>query len=440
MRAPLSAYDAAFIWGFGREGRAVLDFLSAQAPDLPVTLVDAAKPAARPDGVAWLHQDALADAVAACAAPLLVKSPGVSLYDAAVDAALDAGATLTSQTNLYFEHKPADQRVIAVTGTKGKSTTAALLHHMLQALGEDAALAGNIGVPVLSAPRTAAIVVLELSSYQIADLVHAPDSFLFLNLTNDHAPWHRGVERYRADKARLARLDPNCFGVMNAGDERLDAWFAHQPNRVWYGTQDGLHESDGEIWRGQERWGAIPRLPGRHNALNACAALTLLEAYGYDAKAGFNSLARFEGLPHRMQIVHEQGGVAFIDDGLATTPEACINAVEALKDRPLALLLGGEERDQDYAWLAHALERHGHIKAILALADNGERIVEALNNGRHAAVTRFTPEIADAVHEAAAALPEGGAVLLSPAAPRGKAYKSFEERGADFLAAAKALR
>lgn len=439
MSAPLIAYDAALIWGFGREGRAVLDFLSAQAPDLPVTLIDAAEPAALPDGVAWLHQDALADAVTACRAPLLVKSPGVSLYDPAVDAALAAGATLTSQTNLYFEHKPAGQRVIAVTGTKGKSTTAALLHHMLKALGEDVALAGNIGVPVLSAPRTAATVVLELSSYQIADLVHAPDAFLFLNLTNDHAPWHRGVERYRADKARLARLDPNCFGVMNAGDERLRDWFSHQPNRLWYATKDGFHETDGVIWRGEERWGAIPRLPGRHNALNACAALTLLEAYEHDAKASFDSLAGFEGLPHRMQIVHEAGGLVFIDDGLATTPEACINAVEALKDQPVALLLGGEEREQDYAWLARALERYGHIKAILALADNGERIVAALKGGRHRETARFAPEVADAVREAAAALPDGGAVLLSPAAPRAKAYASFEERGADFLAAAKAL-
>jgi len=435
----LNDHDAVFIWGFGREGRAVLDFLQAEALELPVTLVDAEQPDALPDDVAWLHEEALADAVAAHDAPLLVKSPGVSLYDPRVDAALTAGATLTSQTNLYFEHKPKNQRVIAVTGTKGKSTTAALLHHMLGALGEDVALAGNIGVPVLSAPRTASMVVLELSSYQIADLVHAPDAFLFLNLSNDHAPWHCGVERYRADKARLAQLDPNSFGVMNARDERLQNGFGHQPNRVWFGGADGFHERDGAVWCGDQALGRIDRLPGRHNALNACAALTMLDALGFDARAGFDALSSFSGLPHRLQTVHEIGGIAFIDDGLATTPEACVNAVEALKDRSLALLLGGEERDQDYAWLAAQLERFDHIRAICALADNGARIVEALSRGKHAGVTRFTPEVADAVREAAACLPDGGAVLLSPAAPRATAYRSFEERGADFLAAAKAL-
>jgi UDP-N-acetylmuramoylalanine-D-glutamate ligase len=137
--------------------------------------------------------------------------------------------------------------------------------------------------------------------------------------------------------------------------------------------------------------------------------------------------------------VHEAGGVAFIDDGLATTPEASVNAVQALKDHSIALLLGGEERDQDYAWLAGQLERFDHIRAIYALADNGARIVDALSGGRHGAVTHHVPDVADAVREAASALAGDGVVLLSPAAPRGKAYKSFEERGADFLAAAKAL-
>jgi UDP-N-acetylmuramoylalanine--D-glutamate ligase len=338
-----------------------------------------------------------------------------------------------------FRAQAGRQYVIAVTGTKGKSTTAALLHHMLQALGEDVALAGNIGVPVLSASRTASTVVLELSSYQIADLVHAPDAFLFLNLSNDHAPWHRGVERYRADKARLARLNPNSFGVMNAQDARVQDWFGHQPNRVWFGGEGGFHERDGAVWFGDEAWGSIKRLPGAHNALNACAALAMLDSIGLDARAGFQTLQDFKGLPHRLQTVHEAGGVAFIDDGLATTPEASVNAVQALKDHSIALLLGGEERDQDYAWLAGQLERFDHIRAIYALADNGARIVDALSGGRHGAVTHHVPDVADAVREAASALAGDGVVLLSPAAPRGKAYKSFEERGADFLAAAKAL-
>lgn len=432
-------HGAVFIWGYGREGRAVLDLVRADTPGLPVTIVDARRPADLLEGIDWIEEDALPGAVRGADRALIVKSPGVSLYDPRLDAALKAGAQLTSQTNLYFERKPASQRVIAVTGTKGKSTTAALLHHMLKGLSLDTALAGNIGDPVITVSRDAAFVVLELSSYQIADLVHPPDAFVFLNLSNDHAPWHRGVERYRADKARLARLDSNVHGVMNARETRLQDLFGHQPNRTWFGGEDGFHARDGAVWFKDEEWGRVEALPGGHNALNACAALTIIDHFGFDARAAFATLSSFAGLPHRLQTVHEADGVRFVDDGLATTPEACVHAVAAFYDQPVALLLGGEEREQDYAWLADKLEAIDHIAAIITLADNGARIVEALSAGRHAGVTRHVPEVADAVREAANALPGGGVVLLSPAAPRGKAYASFAERGAAFAAAARSL-
>ncbi|MFW6300183.1 MAG: UDP-N-acetylmuramoyl-L-alanine--D-glutamate ligase, partial [Oceanicaulis sp.] len=413
----LSRHDAVFIWGYGREGRAVLSHLLDQAPGLAIVVIDANEPADLPPGVTWAGEDQLEALCREADAPLIVKSPGVSLYDPRLDAALRAGARLTSQTNLFFELKPADQKVAAITGTKGKSTTSALVHHMLGGIGVKTALAGNIGEPALKVDRKAELVVLEISSYQIADLVHAPDAFIFLNLLTDHTPWHRGAERYRADKARLARLDPNALGVMNADDTRLTDQFGHQPNRVWFGREDGFHATDGAVWRGGECWGRIGALPGDHNALNACAGLALIEALGHDARAAFNTLGDFSGLPHRLQTVHEAGGIRFVDDGLATTPEACAFAVEAFRDRPVALLLGGEDRGQDYAWLAARLESEAHIRAVLALADNGERVVEAFKDTRLAPVTRHVPAVADAVAEAAASLPEGGVVLLSPAAP-----------------------
>lgn len=432
-----SNHDAVFIWGYGREGRAVLSHVLNEAPGLPLVVVDAREPKDLPDGVTWIGEDDLAEVCAKAERPLLVKSPGVSLYDPRVDAAIKAGATLTSQTNLFFELKPKAQRVVAITGTKGKSTTSALTHHMLKGLGLKTALAGNIGDPALLAPKDAALIVLELSSYQIADLVHAPDAFIFLNLLADHAPWHHGGERYRADKSRLARLDPNALGVMNAADPRLKEQFGHQPNRIWFGREDGFHAKDGAVWRGEARWGRIGSLPGDHNALNACAGLALIEALGYDPRAAFETLSDFTGLPHRLQTVHEADGVRYVDDGLATTPEAAAFAVDAFKTSPLVLLLGGEEREQDYAWLAQRLAGATHIRAILALADNGARVVEAFKDTALDAVTRSVPDVTDAVVEARKALPEGGVVLLSPAAPRAKAFESYVERGAAFTAAAR---
>ena len=431
-----SQFDAVLIWGYGREGRAVLELVRKEAPDLAVVVIDAREPNDLPTGVTWVGEDQLEALCKEADAPLIVKSPGVSLYDARLDAALKAGARLTSQTNLFFEQKRPEQKVVAVTGTKGKSTTSALVHHMLREIGVKTALAGNIGDPAILAPRNAEMIVLEISSYQIADLTYAPDAFIFLNLLTDHVPWHKGAERYRADKARLARLDPNALGVMNAVDQRLADAFGHQPNRVWFGREDGFHAKNGAVWRGEECWGRIARLPGDHNALNACAGLALIDALGHDARAAYDTLEDFAGLPHRLQTVHETDGVRYVDDGLATTPEAAAFAVDAFKDQPLALLLGGEDREQDYAWLAAKLEDADHIRAVFALADNGERVVQAFSRGRLGAVTRFVPDIADAVAEARAALPEGGVVLLSPAAPRAKAFDSYVERGAAFKAAA----
>lgn len=435
---PFSDHDTLFIWGYGREGRAVLDLALKQAPGLAIVVIDAKEPKDLPPGVTWADEEALPSLCREAEAPLIVKSPGVSLYETRLAAALEAGARLTSQTNLFFEMKPADQRVVAVTGTKGKSTTSALVHQMLRGIGVKSALAGNIGDPAILAPQDAELIVLEMSSYQIADLVHAPDAFIFLNLLADHAPWHRGAERYRADKSRLARLDPNAVGVMNGLDPRLTEQFGHQPNRIWFGREDGFHAKDGAVWRADECWGRIGTLPGDHNALNACAGLALIEALGHDARAAFETLHDFKGLPHRLQTVHEANGVRFVDDGLATTPEACAYAVEAFRNTPLVLLLGGEDREQDYAWLADKLDGADHIRAILALADNGERVVDAFAGGAHGTVTRYVPDVKDAVAEAVRALPEGGVVLLSPAAPRSKAFESYVERGAAFKAAAEA--
>jgi len=439
MSERLSAFDAVFIWGFGKEGRAAFDHMRAHAPQARLTIVDAARPDDLPPDCAYIGEDALPEAAAAASRALIVKSPGVSLYDPRLAAAMAAGARLTSQTNLWLASRPAGQRVIAVTGTKGKSTSAALLHHMLRGAGADAVLAGNIGEPALKARADADTVVLELSSYQIADLVHAPDAFIFLNLMSEHVPWHRSVEAYRRDKARLAMLDPNAPGVMCANDARLKDWFVNRPNTLWFGAGERYDASGGIITRGGEAWGSIPALPGPHNALNACAGLTMVEALGLDARAAFDSLQDFTGLEHRLQTVARKGALSFVDDSLATTPEACLLALDAFPGEDIALILGGEERSQDYAFLAGALERYRDIRAIIAIPENGPRIIEALAGGRHGTNAVLEDDFDRAVARAAAALPDGGVVLLSPAAPRGKAFTVFGARGRAFRAAAERL-
>ena len=435
---PLSEFDAVFIWGFGKEGRAALNHVRTRS-EAALYVIDAKEPSDLPDGVEYVAQDDLAQVIEKAGQSLIVKSPGVSLYDARLAEAMDLGAELTSQTNLWFASKPAHQTVIGVTGTKGKSATSSLLHHMLKALDVNAVLAGNIGEPVIDTSEDAEIVVLELSSYQIADLVHAPDWFIFLNLLNDHAPWHRGVEQYRRDKARLAMLDPNARGVMSARDSRLNALFVHRPNTVWYDQSEGFHAPDGVIHHGAEAWGRIPALPGAHNAANACAALAVIEGLGLSAYEAFESLSSFKGLAHRLETVHTLYGVDFIDDTLCTTPQSCLLALAAFPDRPISLILGGEDREQDYAPLAEGLRDETRIKAIVTIPENGPAIIDALKSGPHADITTYEPDFELAVKRAYEALPEGGIVMMSPAAPRGAAFTYFGARGDAFTQAAKKL-
>lgn len=435
---PLSEFDAIFIWGFGKEGRAALNHVRSRS-DAALHVIDAKEPSDLPDGVEYVAQDDLAQVITKAGQSLIVKSPGVSLYDARLAEAMDLGAELTSQTNLWFAAKPPHQTVIGITGTKGKSTTSSLLYHMLKAVDVNAVLAGNIGEPVIDTPEDAEIVVLELSSYQIADLTHAPDWFIFLNLLNDHAPWHRGVEQYRRDKARLATLDPNARGVMSAADARLHSLFAPRPNTVWVDQADGFHAPDGVIHSGAESWGRISALPGAHNAANACAALAVIEGLGLSAYEAFESLASFKGLPHRLETVHTLNGVDFIDDTLCTTPQSCLLALAAFPDRPMSLILGGEDREQDYAPLAEGLKNETRIRAIVTLPENGSAIIDALKSGPHADITTYEPDFERAVKRAYEALPEGGVVMMSPAAPRGSAFTYFGARGDAFTQAAKKL-
>ncbi|WP_306016954.1 UDP-N-acetylmuramoyl-L-alanine--D-glutamate ligase [Oceanicaulis sp. MMSF_3324] len=435
---PLPEFDSIFIWGFGKEGRAALNHVRSRT-DAALYVIDAKEPSDLPDGVDYVAQDALTGVIEKAGQSLIVKSPGVSLYDARLAEAMDLGAELTSQTNLWFASKPAHQTVIGITGTKGKSTTSSLLHHMLKSLDVNAVLAGNIGEPVIETPEEAEIVVLELSSYQIADLTHAPDWFIFLNLLNDHAPWHRGVEQYRRDKARLAMLDPNARGVISATDARLTSLFVHRPNTVWYDHAEGFHAPDGLIHDGADAWGRIPALPGAHNAANACAALAVIKGLGLSAYEAFESLASFKGLPHRLETVHALNGVDFIDDTLCTTPQSCLLALAAFPDRPISLILGGEDREQDYAPLAEGLKNETRIQAIVTIPENGPAIVDALKSGPHADITTYEPDFELAVKRAYDALPEGGIVMMSPAAPRGAAFTYFGARGDAFTQAAKKL-
>lgn len=374
------------IWGMGREGIAVKKAIQKHAPNSELIEVDE-------ENVADIFK-----------ADVLVKSPGVSLYRAEIVRAKKQGIVITSGTNLFMANKNPKAKVVAITGTKGKSTTSSLLAYTLRQYGFNVCLGGNIGKPLLDfVDEPADYVIAELSSYQCADFEGAPDVSVLLNLYPEHLQWHGSHEQYYADKRHM--WQQGLWRLDNRENE------IHIQTSFFYDGQDKLFPC------------SSLNLRGIHNAQNACAVLAVLKHFGLDLMRAQSAFQTFESLPHRLQIVAEQGGLTFVDDSISTTPETAICAMESFKDSRITLLVGGFDRKQDYTALNKYIKEH-QIQAI-ALPTTGDRI----DTPYHVQTMK------EAVALAKQITPTGGVVLLSPAAPSYNQYKNFEARGDDFTLA-----
>jgi UDP-N-acetylmuramoylalanine--D-glutamate ligase len=432
------------VWGAGREGLAAHRVLRDQDPARESVIYTDA-PVAPAEREAFGEGARFADGadgfaeLAAC--EVVIRSPGVSRYRPEVEGLRAAGVELTTGTNLWFEEH-GDERVVAVTGTKGKSTTSSLIAHLLNESGVPATLGGNVGrapLDLLRIDPAPAVWVLELSSFQAADLERGPSIGVLLNLHPEHLDWHGTPERYVADKANLFLRRPDTVAVLNHADARVAELAEKVADVRWFGDERSLHADErGGIRRGAELLyepGTL-RLRGVHNALNACAGLTAVAELGLDPAALAEPLASFEPLPHRLEPVGTYRGVTFVNDSISTTPPAAVAALRALAGSPIALIAGGYERGQDYGALADAI-LDSSVELVVGLPDTGRRIVaevEARSDGRPA--TAIASDVDEAVAVAAAGVPEGGTVLLSPAAPSYVQFRNFEERGAAFARAA----
>jgi UDP-N-acetylmuramoylalanine--D-glutamate ligase len=431
------------VWGAGREGRAAWRWLRAHAPRLPVAVICPQSEVAAARGFAGDDAEIIggeADLATLRRFEVIVKSPGISPYREPAAAAQAAGVRFTSGTALWFAANP-DARTIAITGTKGKSSTTAMVAHLLRAAGRRVVLAGNIGLPLLEVPSdtSADWWVLELSSFQCRDLGGVPEIGAVLNLFPEHLDWHGGVERYYRDKLRLLGV-PGArprVSVMNAAQQWPEGAVPEAGVR-WFGDPDGFHVAHGAIRRGGSfviDCGAIP-LPGLHNALNLCAALAVVEAAGEDAVALGPAIASFRALPHRLQELGELDGLLWVNDSIATTPHATLAALAHYGARPLALIVGGHDRGVPWDEFARAMQA-GPPLAIIAIGAAGPRILDALGvvDRARCAVEPAT-DLAAAVSRARTLLPPGGVVLLSPGAPSFGEFRDYEDRGRRFAALA----
>jgi UDP-N-acetylmuramoylalanine--D-glutamate ligase len=433
------------LWGWGREGRAAYHAIRSRLPELPLTLFCSPSEAeeTRAIGDRWLCAGTEVTAEALALHALVVKSPGISPYRLEALAAAAQGTSFIGGTTLWFtEHATTDgvaRDVLCVTGTKGKSTTSALLAHLLRCAGTRTALAGNIGVPLLELLDAHADAwVVELSSYQTRDVAASgvrPSIAIVTNVFPEHLDWHGSEARYVEDKLALLTEAKPRIAVLNAADPRLAALSLPDSDVHWYGNAEGWHLCGDELYRGNTfimDTKSLP-LPGRHNRSNLCAVLTALEAFGLDAIALAPHAADFQPLPHRLQLLGECDGISYVNDSISTTPHATLAALELYRDRAVAVLVGGHDRGLPWEAFADAMRAHAPA-AVITMGQNGPRILDLLSAvaEERSFVLEAATDLPDAMAKARAALPDGGVLLLSPGAPSFGAYKDYTARGRHF--------
>ncbi len=452
------------VLGLGRSGLATARALQAGGA-IPICWDDSAeaRAAAEVEGFACedLGRDQCWEGVAA-----LITSPGIPhLYpepNRHIAKAWEMGVPVDNDIGLFFRSLATRDwddfdnapRVIAVTGSNGKSTTSALIHHILTVAGKSAQLAGNIGRGVLDIdpPQDGAIVVLELSSYQ-TDLARAltPDIAVFTNLSPDHLDRHHGMGGYFAAKRRLfaeGGPDRAVIGV----DEDEGRYLCNQISQG--GADDRVIRVSTEQKLAGSGWSVVARkgflsemrkgrqigsidlrpmkgLPGAHNHQNACCAYAACRALGVAPRLIEQAFASFEGLPHRSQIVAEIAGVTYVNDSKATNVDSAEKALQAFKN--IRWIAGGLGKDGGIESLAGALPS---VRKAYLIGFSARDFALQLGETPYEISETMAQAVASAAREAEA----GDTVLLAPAAASFDQFPNFEKRGDAFVAAVQALK
>lgn len=429
------------LWGIGSEARAGHRRL-AQLGVTPVLVDDRPGPD-DPLGPILATDAGGVEALLAC--DVVVKAPGIPPSHPVVAVLRDAGVTVIGGLALWLHEAPSD-RVVAITGTKGKSTTVSILGHILRGLGHRTFVGGNLGVspfdPAAIVDGEPELWVVEVSSYQAADLVRGPRVTAVTALSPDHLQWHGSVAAYYHDKLALTRAAGVEVTIAPAADATVRAHGAELGGQVLWIAGDG-----------EDGWSHVLGLPGQHNIVNARIAATCAQQLGAtdgDPAGLAAAAAGFESLHSRLETVASGHGVLVVDDGLSTNVLSCVAALEVYADRPVALLVGGQDRGIEHGLLGDAVRRRMFPTLLVALHSNGDAILEAVRSelaDRPAAAAVELAASAAAAndpaglraateHAVAWARQHAAVVLLSPAAPSFDHFRDYRDRSAQFAAIA----
>ena len=422
------------IWGLGVEGKAVLKKLNEEYPNKNITIInDSDAPQDKDkDGRNIYILKLLKDM------DIVIRSPGVSIYKPEIIYAKKEYNTvfITEKTLFFSEIEDSNVKTIAITGTKGKTTTSTFCAYLLEKLGYKTLLVGNMGIPSLELVEQAKnsdFVVMETSSFQASDLLSFPKTAILLNLFHDHVAWHLTYENYYKDKTNL--LSGAKYKIVNGGNERAMEYTQQFKDRILFNTDNTIHYNDGYFYDADKKLFSTKnmKLFGEHNYQNLCSVLTALKINGID----LNNLKQeffdnFNPVEHRLEII-KKNNIIFVNDSISTIPEASISCFNAFKDKNIYAILGGYDKKNDMQELIDYISTRENIKFIALIGDVKDKLANLLKEKKY---TNFTicnnmQESVDLLYNKAI-LDSNAVITMSPAHASYGLYKNFEERGRDF--------
>lgn len=434
------------ILGFGQEGRSTYKLLRREFPNKKIYVADKNEKLPKRIGndknveffLGGNYLSQIRDF------DIVVKSPGVSPTNEIVEAGKQ-GVEFTSQTKIFFEKQKG--KIVGVTGTKGKSTTASLIHLMLKEAGHNTYLLGNIGKPALEVFKHGNgeknIYVYELSSHQLYGMDKSPHVSVILNIGVDHLDWHGSQESYiSAKKNVILHQKQGDLAILNYDDQLLKKYNELTKAKTLFFSQkkkvNGAFLDDSKMFIQGEKPSFVldtkkVKLLGKHNIYNLMASVLVSNKFGVD-KVDIQKVAySFSGLEHRLEIVMKIKGVAFVNDSMSTNLVSLKAAVNSFT-KPLTVIMGGYDRGLDYEETAKFLADKDNVEHVVLIGETADKLERELDEVHFDGkiYSMGEPDMKKLVKKSFEVTPKGGVVLLSPAAASFDMFENYKDRGKKF--------
>lgn len=416
------------IWGYGLEGKSAMNFFLKKKIKNTIIIASNETIYDKINGVEFILESEILNQKI----DVIIKSPGISFYREEIKFLQEKNIIITSILNILLAEtenlkKP---KTIAITGTKGKSTTSSLCYHILKELGYKVAIVGNIGISfldVLANINEYDYLVLELSSCQTTNLLYFIDYTIVLNLFPEHIDWHLTHENYFKDKMNINNFSKNK--IINFNNVDIQKYLDNNSNYFFYNTKNTFHINNGFIYDNETKLfniNDITNIKGEHIFQNLCSIFTILKKENINFNKVIQTLVTFKTLEHRIEIFFEdkKRNIIYVNDSISTIPEATIECLKTFNNYYIKLIIGGFNRQQNYLKLLEIIN-NSKIEVFL-LGDTGEKLQSKINN------SHYFNNFEDLIKNIKFNIQNNTAIILSPAAASFDMFKNFEERGKIF--------